>query len=169
MKKKVLMIFALAAMILPCSNAVGQNVFTCEHYTVTLPDGFEETWKSGDILNARIDADDVLFTSSYSEEGPEASELSTYADNFEWIIKGRDGGKLLNRIVEDNKVILIAESCNEWEDDEGETHYNYGNEYHYLILFKDKVCMLGMLQYPKDKADVYEPMAAEIIKTFQLK
>lgn len=162
------MIFALA-MMLPFGNASAQTVFTCEHFTVTLPDGFEETWNSGDVLNAKVDADDVLFTAAYRDDAPEASELGTYAENYEWIIKGRDGGKLLSRSVDGNKVIIISESSNEWEDDEGETHVNYEIEYHYLILVKDKVCLLGMMHYPKDKAEVYEPIAAETLNNFQLK
>ena len=168
MKKSVLMIFALA-MMLPFGNASAQTVFTCEHFTVTLPDGFEETWNSNDVLNAKVDADDVLFTATYSDESPDANELEHYADNMEWMVKSREGGKVLSRTIEGNQIIIVSSYYNEWEDEDGETHVDSQIDQHYLLLFPNEVCLIGKLGYPQDKAEVYDGMLPDIIKSFQLK
>ncbi len=163
------MIFAFVAMILTWGNAMGQTVFSCDDYTITLPDGFEETWNSGNILNAKVDADDVLFTANLSDEAPDANELEHYADNMEWMVKGREGSKILSRTVGEDQVIIVSLYHNEWEDEDGETHVDSQIDRHYIVLLPNKGCLIGKLGYPTDKAEVYEGMLPDILKSLKLK
>lgn len=175
MRKLFLMTLALCSLTLfSCKNDNGQqngdnnakdnnteataqagNAFELANFSITLPDGWKDTYKSDGNLNAANEAGDCTLNATYNDSGPTISQLKTYADNLSGMLK--NGGETVDEAKINDKVMTIKSVK------DGNVTISYA------VMKEDKIGVAGSIKYPEAKAGECEKMTDTILKSITFK
>lgn len=166
---KKLFIMALAAMAFAACGGNGgsssSNVeplkegvkFEADNYTVMLPTGMEESFKYGDVLNAKTADGDVKFVINYFTGGPTKSQLKTTGDGLKSMVHAWDQSAVSENPVVDGNMVTLKSKLN-------------GNiRMDYTYLKEDGVGVTGNFEFPESQAADWEGKFLPILKSVVFK
>lgn len=166
---KKLFIMALAAMAFAACGGNGgsssSNVeplkegvkFEADNYTVMLPTGMEESFKYGDVLNAKTADGDVKFVINYFTGGPSKSQLKTTGDGLKSMVHAWDQSAVSENPVVDGNMVTLKSKLN-------------GNiRMDYTYLKEDGVGVTGNFEFPESQAADWEGKFLPILKSVVFK
>ena len=131
------------------------TVIECANFTVALPEGWKDTYKSDTNVNASNEEGDCTFNATYNDGGPTIDQLKTYADNLAGMKKNEGGtvdepkidGKVMTmKSVKDGKVTMS-----------------------YATMKEDKIAVAGSFEYPEAKAAEAEKLFNTVLKSITFK
>ena len=165
---KKFFIMALAAMAFAACGGNGGSsskveplkdgvTFDCDNYTVMLPTGMEESFKSGDILNAKTADGDVKFVINYFTGGPTKSQLKTTGDGLKSMVHAWDQSAVSEDPVVDGNMVTLKSKLN-------------GNiRMDFTYLKEDKAGVTGNFEFPESQAADWEGKFLPILKAIVFK
>ena len=131
--------------------------FECDHYSVMLPTGMKESWKSGDLLNAQSEDGSVFFTANYYTGGPTKSQLKVTGEGLVGMVHGlNQEAKCEEPKVDGNMVTLKSIA-------DGKVRLDY------TYLKEDRIGVTGSLQFPEEDAAQWEEKFLPILKSIVFK
>ena len=165
---KKLFIMALAAMAFAACGGGSSNSsnveplkegvkFEADNYTVMLPTGMEESFKYGDVLNAKTADGDVKFVINYFTGGPSKSQLKTTGDGLKSMVHAWDQSAVSENPVVDGNMVTLKSKLN-------------GNiRMDYTYLKEDGVGVTGNFEFPESQAADWEGKFLPILKSVVFK
>lgn len=174
MKKLFLLMMAIGAMTLVSCNGNGNTsgsaaasgdqeqttevkgtVFEGDHFTFNYPEGFKETYKSGDNINVASEDDDVRIDATFSENPCKPEDFKKYYD-------GMVGMEMFKEYKwEDAK---IEDNIMTYKGVVGETA-----ETKYVVYLGEKAGVAGTVKYPVAKAAEVEAQIMPMLKSMKVK
>ncbi|MBP5390857.1 MAG: hypothetical protein J6Y40_02090 [Bacteroidales bacterium] len=131
--------------------------FEADNYTVMLPTGMEESFKYGDVLNAKTADGDVKFVINYFTGGPSKSQLKTTGDGLKSMVHAWDQSAVSENPVVDGNMVTLKSKLN-------------GNiRMDYTYLKEDGVGVTGNFEFPESQAADWEGKFLPILKSVVFK
>lgn len=131
------------------------TVVDLANFSVTLPEGWKEGYKSETNLNAANEAGDVDFSATYNDMGPTLDQLKTYGDNLVAMVKGQ--GETPEEPKIDDKVLTLKSVK------DGKINISYA------VMKEDKIGVAGSIKFPEAKAAECEPIVDQLLKGIAFK
>ena len=171
--KKFLLIFAVAGLMASCAGngttggsasasanqeqaaEVEGSTFEGDHFTFTYPEGFKETYKSGDNVNVASEDDAVRIDATFSENPCKPEDFKKYYDGMVGMEMFKDY-KWEEAKIEDNIMTYKGVM--------GETV-----EYKYVVYLGEKAGVAGTVKYPVAKAAEVEAQIMPMLKSMKVK
>ncbi|MBO7561978.1 MAG: hypothetical protein J6X91_04140 [Bacteroidales bacterium] len=164
---KKLFILAIAAMAFAACGGNGGSSskveplkegvnFDMENYSIMLPTGMEETYKSGDILNASC-PDGAKFVINYYTGGPTKSQLKTTGDGLKGMVHAWDQSAVSEDPVVDGNMVTLKSKLGD------------NVRYDFSYLKEDRIGVTGNFEFPESEAAKYDGMFLPILKSVVFK
>ena len=131
--------------------------FEADNYTVMLPTGMEETFKYGDVLNAKTPDGDVKFVINYFTGGPTKSQLKTTGDGLKGMVHALDQNCKSDEPKVDGNMVTLRTIT------EGNVRLDF------TYLKEDKVGVTGNYEFPESQAADWEGKFLPILKSVVFK
>lgn len=134
------------------------KTFEGDHFTLVYPKELEETFSTGELLNAQLKGDEYCFLdATYNDFGPNLDQLGIYAENLTSMRES--SGCKVDKPNIDGKVLTIRIVSEE----KGRT------EIHFVVMKEDRIGISGSLTFDSDKEAKYLPIAQSIVKSIKFK
>jgi hypothetical protein len=175
MKKLFLLMMAIGAMTLVSCTGNGNTsgsaaasgdkeqateevkgtVFEGDHFTFTYPEGFKETYKSGDNINAASADDQIKIDATFSENPCKPEDFKKFYDgmvgmemfkDYKWEDAKIDGNIMTYKGVNGDNV-----------------------ENKYVVFLDEKAGIAGTVKYPVAKAAEAEALIMPMLKSMKKK
>lgn len=130
--------------------------FEMDNFSIMLPTGMEESYKSGDVLNARCE-DGAKFVINHFTGGPTKSQLKVTGDGLKSMVHAWDQSAVSEDPVVDGNMVTLKSKIGD----------NVRMDFTYLK--EDRVGVTGNFEYPSDKAAQYEDKFLPILKSVVFK
>ena len=171
--KKLLLMFAVAGLIASCTGngttstsgsastdqeqatEVKGTTFDGDHFTFIYPEGFKETYKSGNNVNVASEDDEVRIDATFSENPCKPEDFKKYYDGMVGM-KMFEDYKWEDAKIEDNIMTFKGIM--------GETVENK-----YVVYLGEKAGVAGTVKYPVAKAAEIEAQIMPMLKSMKLK
>ncbi|MBE6243974.1 MAG: hypothetical protein IKH89_05745 [Bacteroidales bacterium] len=163
---KKLFIMAIAAMAFAAcgGGSSSANVeplkegvkFEMDNFSIMLPTGMEESYKSGDVLNANC-PDGAKFVINHFTGGPTKSQLKTTGEGLKGMVHAWDQSAVSEEPVVDGNMVTLKSKIGD------------NVRYDFTYLKEDKVGVTGNFEFPADKAAQFEDKFLPILKSVVFK
>lgn len=174
MKKLFLLMMALGAMTLVSCNGnsntsgnasasgdqeqaaeVKGTVFDGDNFTFTYPEGFKETYKSGNNINVASEDNKIRIDATFSDMPCKPEDFKKYYDNMTGMQMFKDY-KWEDPKIEDN--IMLYKGVN---GDNAESKY--------VVYLDEKGGVAGTVNYPVEMAEQAEALIMPMLKSMKKK
>jgi|GEM_PF-2822125 len=146
------------------SSGEAQNVeqatdgitFEGEHYTVTYPKDWKETFATGDVLNAKSADDAISLSINFDETGPSVDQLKETGANVK-LLNQQDYKEIGDPQIDGNKLVVRRVT------NEGEIDFSY------LLVIEGTKGVMGSVKAPADKEADAEKALNSILASVKMK
>ena len=131
------------------------NVFEGDHFTFTYPEGFKETYKSGDNINVASEDDQIRIDATFSENPCKPEDFKKYYDgmvgmemfkDYKWEDAKIDGNIMTYKGVNGDNV-----------------------ENKYVVFLDEKGGIAGTVKYPAAMAEKAEALIMPMLQSMKKK
>ena len=130
--------------------------FECEHYTVTYPKDWKETFATGDVLNAKSADDAISLSINFDETGPSVDQLKETGANVK-LLNQQDYKEIGDPQIDGNKLVVRRVT------NEGEIDFSY------LLVIEGTKGVMGSVKAPADKEADAEKALNSILASVKMK
>ena len=130
--------------------------FEGEHYTVTYPKDWKETFATGDVLNAKSADDAISLSINFDETGPSVDQLKETGANVK-LLNQQDYKEIGDPQIDGNKLVVRRVT------NEGEIDFSY------LLVIEGTKGVMGSVKAPADKEADAEKALNSILASVKMK
>lgn len=130
-------------------------VYEGDSFTMTLPEGWVDTYKSGTTINAKDESGELTMDATFSDYPCKPDDFKTYATNLSGMSIKKDF-KFDEPKIDGNIMTLKAV-----KDD--------AVEHNFVVYLDEKAGVAGSFKYPAAKAAEVEPLMMAAIKSIKKK
>ena len=130
--------------------------FEMDNFSIMLPTGMEESYKSGDVLNATCE-DGAKFVINHFTGGPTKSQLKQTGEGLKGMVHAWDQSAVSENPVVDGNMVTLKSKIGD------------NVRYDFTYLKEDRVGVTGNFEFPEAEAAKYEDKFLPILKSVVFK
>lgn len=173
--KKLLLLMIVAIMALTAQaqevKPIELATYDCDYFSISYPAEWEATSYFAENVNvSNRDHGFGELAVTYNDDGPNISQLKETADNIKFMCESQ-GAHCDSQPVISGKVLTLRtmEKCDIYDDATGMDVEKDVVAMQFVVMKKDKVCLVGFFKYVESEEDIYAPCFDAILKSVVIK